>query len=670
MARVRSNGVQTSMVTRPRASAEMRLISPVGLDSLAGQTKSTTSDPPSLRSVCQRKSAYAAIDSCLDAAKDTFQGAPRRLSEADQTNVLVLVDDFNAQFGLLSPREEAARTGRLTLWSRERAEGCSNPTPVTWERISFRTRETQIGMDCNMQASRLYSGCPCLRGPTFGQHGRTRGQRSSEHPKWSPSGMRQGCPASPFLFNFAVDEILDCALVDCDFDGVDFLPNTRLQIKETTYHLPHTQALLRCIDIYHLFLFKISNGSPMPDEIAPLVFNVKFNGKLVTVDCLRPTDTIADLKRTLFDKTQVLPETQKILGLRTRNNEPANDDLKLSQLVLKPNSKLMLIGSTQKAIVCVNKTMDIPTEVVDDFDLKEEDVQLGLLPENLEKVRRRAKAYRARRLCEQRPGKRLLVLDVDYTIFGHLTPAESARQLARPYLFEFLKRAYVHFDIVIWSATRVIPSNAASMLRAQAGEEAIVEDPYTADTSEETVPEPPFRITLLLDSSDMISVHFPSHGVREVKPLGVIWENHPQWGPHNTIMFDDVRRNFIMNPQSGLRIRSYRDAHVNYKTDHELRDLALYLELIAAREPDFKRLNHNHWERYVSRHKRQRINRGPSSKATSSRTDSTATVTEMLPDGIVAANPVSGDETNEDLETQMAADCGNPADGRSETDLP
>lgn len=39
-------------------------------------------------------------------------------------------------------------------------------------------------------------------------------------------------------------------------------------------------------------------------------------------------------------------------------------------------------------------------------------------PENIEKVSRRAKSYRARKLCDPRPGKHLLVLDVDYTIFG------------------------------------------------------------------------------------------------------------------------------------------------------------------------------------------------------------------------------------------------------------
>ncbi|CAI2729537.1 unnamed protein product [Schistosoma spindalis] len=114
-----------------------------------------------------------------------------------------------------------------------------------------------------------------------------------------------------------------------------------------------------------------------------------------------------------------------------------------------------------------------------------------------------------------------------------------------------------------------------------------------------------FRISLILDSSDMISVNFTEHGIKEVKPLAVIWNNHPQWGPHNTIMFDDVRRNFIMNPQSGLRIRSYRDAHVNCSRDHELLRLIKYLELIALNEQDFTQLNHNHWDRYVHKHRKQ-----------------------------------------------------------------
>lgn len=43
----------------------------------------------------------------------------------------------------------------------------------------------------------------------------------------------------------------------------------------------------------------------------------------------------------------------------------------------------------------------------------------------------------------------------------------------------------------------------------------------------------------------------------QVKPLGVIWGRFPQWNQTNTIMFDDMRRNFIMNPQSGLKVKEF-----------------------------------------------------------------------------------------------------------------
>ncbi|CAH8577282.1 unnamed protein product [Schistosoma rodhaini] len=349
---------------------------------------------------------------------------------------------------------------------------------------------------------------------------------------------------------------------------------------------------------------------------------LKYNGQPIIIDCLSSEHNISDLKEELFKLTRVLPKNQKILGLRTTNNDPVVDSTTLSCLVLKPGTKLMLIGSTQEEILKVNNTEDSP-DVVDDFDFKEEDIQLCNVAENIEKVARRCKAYHPRKLCEFRDGKKLLVLDIDYTIFDHLTPAESVHQLARPHLIEFLTRAYVYYDIAIWSATSmtwilaklgqlgIIPLHVAKTFQhrnnitdgtsSTNNNSVLSEDLNTTDDQHNKS----FRIALILDSSDMISVNFTEHGIKEVKPLAVIWNNHPQWGPHNTIMFDDVRRNFIMNPQSGLRIRSYRDAHVNCSRDHELLRLIKYLELIALNEQDFTQLNHNHWDRYVHKHRKQ-----------------------------------------------------------------
>ena len=43
-----------------------------------------------------------------------------------------------------------------------------------------------------------------------------------------------------------------------------------------------------------------------------------------------------------------------------------------------------------------------------------------LRPENLEKLAVRCSTYKFVKIAEFRPGKRLLVLDIDYTIFGTL----------------------------------------------------------------------------------------------------------------------------------------------------------------------------------------------------------------------------------------------------------
>lgn len=95
----------------------------------------------------------------------------------------------------------------------------------------------------------------------------------------------------------------------------------------------------------------------------------------------------------------------------------------------------------------------------------------------------------------------------------------------------------------------------------------------------------------------MITVLSTKYGLIETKPLGVIWGKFEEYTSKNTIMFDDLRRNFLMNPQNGLKIRPFREAHKNRHKDRELLKLTKYLKKIAKLD-DLSDLNHKHWESY------------------------------------------------------------------------
>lgn len=98
----------------------------------------------------------------------------------------------------------------------------------------------------------------------------------------------------------------------------------------------------------------------------------------------------------------------------------------------------------------------------------------------------------------------------------------------------------------------------------------------------------------------MISVYTAHYGVLNVKPLRVIWDMEQFsnfYSSKNTIMFDDLRRNFLMNPQNGLRIEPYKNAHSNRTKDKELMKLSIYLKKISKLE-DLSGLKHRSWHKY------------------------------------------------------------------------
>ncbi|XP_043925289.1 ubiquitin-like domain-containing CTD phosphatase 1 [Protopterus annectens] len=308
---------------------------------------------------------------------------------------------------------------------------------------------------------------------------------------------------------------------------------------------------------------------------------IKWSGQEYSISTLSEEDTILDLKQLIKTLTGVLPERQKLLGLKLKG-KPADDDVKIGTLKLKPNTKIMMMGTREESLEDVLAPPPDSDEVINDFDIEDEVVEVENREENLAKIARRVRDYKIEILNPPRENKKLLVLDIDYTLFDHRSCAETGVELMRPYLHEFLTSAYEDYDIVIWSATSM------KWIEAKMKELCITTNPD-------------YKITFMLDSAAMITVHTPRRGVVEVKPLGVIWGKFPDfYNRQNTIMFDDIGRNFLMNPQNGLKIKPFMKAHLNRDKDKELLKLSQYLKEIAKLE-DLSELNHKHWERFLSK---------------------------------------------------------------------
>jgi len=288
--------------------------------------------------------------------------------------------------------------------------------------------------------------------------------------------------------------------------------------------------------------------------------------------------TVADLKDAVHQETNVRPPNQKLFNIVAKGGKPVTDDTRLQDLkVFKNKMKVMLMGSTDDEIADMTEPVDVP-DVLN--DLSDDSVLMEAVDrqQNQAKLERRIAQTSIRLRSASRPGKKLLVLDIDYTLFDHRSVGQNGDELMRPYLHEFLASSYEHYDIAIWSATSMKWIDEKMRLLRVHG-------------------NPHYQVAFQLDSRYMIRIHTKDYGHADVKPLGVVWAKLPQYSAGNTIMFDDLRRNFLMNPQNGLKIRPYMHCHQHRHTDRELLRLAAYLRDIAAL-PDLSHLKHKHWEKY------------------------------------------------------------------------
>jgi len=314
----------------------------------------------------------------------------------------------------------------------------------------------------------------------------------------------------------------------------------------------------------------------------------KWNGKEYPI-IVSPSDTIQDLKHRLEELTKVQPKRQKIMGLTLKGKLPS-DDVPISSLNVKPQHKFIMMGSIEEQINSVVTAAADPSTVIDDFDYdyvpNEEDAKHNL--DAIAKLKKIIDTTQIQLIHEPRPDKKLLVLDLDYTILDCKKISEEGVNLAdytRPYLQEFLTTCYKDYDIAVWSQTHW------RWVEIKLTEMGLL-------TSES------YRISFVMDRTMMFPIT-SNHGGKkrehEVKALEIIWAKFPNWNKTNTIHVDDLSRNFALNPKNGLKIPAFKNALQTRNTDRVLMRLAKYLSLIAS-NPDLSSIDHNNWVQYLIDH--------------------------------------------------------------------
>lgn len=367
--------------------------------------------------------------------------------------------------------------------------------------------------------------------------------------------------------------------------------------------------------------FSLQNDKPNPDpSTANMVgFSVKYHGTFLSVR-LAEDETLTDLRAILFSMTDVPPESQKLLGmvkgkqpcdetqlglisyapaaLRARRSPTQADKVTTDTAVAadqacKMTVQFTLLGTPEadrlKEQVIDNIGSSDQGDAVQDLDYVEltkaeqAAVEAHRDPKNLAKLEKTIRRFSDFPIINApRPGKKLLVLDLDYCIADtkRLLDANSPASLAaRPGLHELLRAVYPYYDICVWSQTswRWLEIKLVEL---------------------NMLGNPDYNISFVIDRTPMFKIQ-SKRGTHEVKALEFIWRRWPEmYGCHNTIHIDDLGRNFAMNPLNGLKIKAYRNSP-NFDTEF----VALRRYLLQLAHPsvtDFTKYEHmsNAWKQF------------------------------------------------------------------------
>ncbi|KAK1925545.1 HAD-like domain-containing protein [Papiliotrema laurentii] len=321
---------------------------------------------------------------------------------------------------------------------------------------------------------------------------------------------------------------------------------------------------------------------------------MSWSGKIYEVK-VASNDMVYDFREQIQTLTAVPPVRQKLIGLTKGKLSAELDSTRFGTLGIKKGIKFTMIGTPEELSFKDPNDLVLP-EIVDDFDVEYSSQMTKKAknaiapaddPRNKRKIQEKVETCPISVINEPRPGKKLLVLDLDYTIVdtkpliaGSLPPSECAR----PGLHEFLELVYQHYDIAIWSQTHW---RWLEMKLVELGMLGGMRN---------------YKLCFIADRTSMFPVFTERNGQpyqHEVKPLAYFWAKFPHWSAKNTIHIDDLSRNFALNPGEGLRIRAFNTAGTATGwQDRELAKLGVYLwNLATMPEGDFTKVDHGQWRK-------------------------------------------------------------------------
>ncbi|KAJ6242974.1 ubiquitin-like domain-containing ctd phosphatase 1 [Anaeramoeba flamelloides] len=339
-------------------------------------------------------------------------------------------------------------------------------------------------------------------------------------------------------------------------------------------------------------------------------FTVKWKGKTFPISFLS-TATVEDLREHLYTETKINPKHQKLLGLKSNKNKKITNNLALKDLKIPKSRKVMLMGTPEKILQKVQEIpVDLP-EIIDDldFDYDNEEFQNIRTTELEKKLEEFLENLEINIINKPRAGKKLVVFDIDKTVFDMKGIGSSSMELTRPGLHQMLEKLYPHYDIVFWSQTKW------NWIEAKLFEMGVLSNPK-------------YGVNFVLDITSMFKItsdYYKKKASRSsksltkeekkklkkrkhwIKPLEIIWRKFPDfYNEKNTIHIDDLGRNFVLNPKNGLLIKQFiKKAGVS--KDKELLYLTEYLLYIANHYDDVRVLDHKRWKKEWARINRNRF---------------------------------------------------------------